>query len=80
MIRSLFLIILISCNYGIFAQNNKIKLKLLNISIGSNFSNFINSEAPHKINIYGSDVNPANLSNPAVSKSLGYFDYETSLI
>lgn len=77
---NLLLLFLFSCNYGLFAQNHQTAVKLLNISIGPNFSNFMHSEAPHKINIYGSDVNPANLSNLDISKSLGYFDYETSLI
>lgn len=64
-----------------FTQEDNKGLKLINISFGPSFSNLINSEAPHKINIYGSDRYPlvsAYISD--ITKSLGYFDYKTSLI
>lgn len=68
------------CNNNLFGQENRAGWKLIIVSIGPNFSNFINSEAPHKINIYGSDIHPGVLNNPDVTKSASYFNYRTSLV
>ncbi len=52
---------------------------MISVSVGPSFSNFINSEAPHKINIYGSDIYPAIIDSD-VTNSIGYYDYETNLL
>jgi len=63
-----------------FGQKEESRLKVLNIHIGSSFSNLIASEAPHKINIYGSDEHYGLIEGQDETKSIGYFDYQTSII
>lgn len=63
-----------------FGQEDTKRVKLIHISVGPGFSNFLGSEAPHKINIYQSDIYPAMLTDSDVTRSIGYFDYNTSLI
>lgn len=63
-----------------FGQEDTKRVKLIHISVGPGFSNFLGSEAPHKINIYQSDIHPAILTDSDVTRSIGYFDYNTSLI
>jgi len=52
---------------------------IVGFSIGASLSNLLNSEAPHKINIFGSDVNQAFFSSPDLTKSPAYTDYETGI-
>jgi hypothetical protein len=74
----LFVVLLLSIRL-VLAQEDKKGLKFVSFSAGPSFSNFSNSEAPHKINIYGSDKYPAILPLD-VSESESYFDYKTDLL
>lgn len=76
----LIISILILCANTFFGQEDKVGWKLISVSIGPNFSNFINSEAPHKINIYGSDIHPVVIEETDITKSTNYFNYHTSLV
>jgi len=75
-IFSFFLIIV----HILVAQDNSKGDIVIGFSVGPCFANFINSEVPHKINIYGSDVNPVLFPSSDLTKSLAYTDYQTSLI
>jgi hypothetical protein len=70
-----FLLIFQICN----AQQDRKGIKIIHLSAGATFANLLNSEAPHKLNVYGSDIQPA-LFYPDVTRSLGYFDYSTHII
>ncbi|HAF27749.1 MAG TPA: hypothetical protein DCG75_01755 [Bacteroidales bacterium] len=74
-----FFLLLISFN-SLFAQEKNKGDFIIEINVGPSFANFVNSEAPHKIHIYGSDETPAILPTTDVTKSLSYTDYNTSLI
>ena len=74
---SIFLFTAVSLNA--WAQADKKGLCLLHFSVGPSFANFIHSEAPHKINIYGSDIYPV-IVPVDVTTSFAYFDYETNFI
>jgi Outer membrane protein beta-barrel domain len=52
---------------------------IVRLSIGASFSNFLNSEAPHKINLLGSDVIPVAFPSPDLTTSSAYTDYETGV-
>ena len=52
---------------------------IVTISAGPNLGNLLNSDAPHKINILGSDLNPVRLTTSSVTNSPGYLDYQTNL-
>jgi hypothetical protein len=60
-------------------QENGKGAKLLSISVGGNLSNLMNSEAPHKIYIIGSDIRPGIVSYP-ITRSGAYFDYSTNIL
>jgi hypothetical protein len=62
------------------AQQDRKGSKIIYLSAGITSSNLLNSEAPHKINIYGSDIRPAVLYPTNVTTSLGYFDYSTHIL
>ncbi len=47
-------------------------------SIGPSFANFMNSGAPHKINIFGSDEYPLPITGD-ITNAVAYTDYQTSL-
>jgi hypothetical protein len=75
----LFLSILILNTNILFAQEKEKGDLIVGFSIGPSFSNLLNSEAPHKINIFGSDVNPVVFSSSDLTKSPAYTDYETGV-
>lgn len=72
-------VILFSTNF-LFAQENDKGNIVVGISIGPNFANFINSEAPHKINMFGSDIRPILTDASELTKSVAYTDYKVSLL
>ncbi len=63
----------------LIAQENIKGDLIVGFTIGASFSNLLHSEAPHKINYYGSDVNPAIFSSFDLTTSPGYIDYETGI-
>lgn len=75
-----YIIFLLSLTTDIFGQNEKSRLKILNIHVGLNFSNLIGSEAPYKINIYGSDIHYGVIDGQDITKAIGYYDYQTNII
>lgn len=80
MIRSLLFLLFSVSAVVCCAQDSDKGFRLISLSVGPNFSNLLGSEAPHKINIVGSDQNPGVLPAMDVKQSIGYFDYETSMI
>jgi hypothetical protein len=78
--KSFFQIVFLLSFTLCFGQEDRKGTKRINLSAGVNLSNLINSEAPHKINIYGSDEMPALLYGTDVRRAGAYFDYNTSLI
>lgn len=50
---------------------------VLGFSVGVSFANFLNSEAPYKINLYGSEIQPVMVT--PTTKTQATFDYNTSL-
>jgi hypothetical protein len=67
----LFLSTLILITNVLFAQKKEKGDLIIGFSIGTSFSNLLNSEAPHKINIFDSDVNQVVFSS---------FDYKTGIL
>jgi hypothetical protein len=66
--------------YGILnSQENKKGDIIIGFSIGPSFSNFVNSEAPHKLNIFGSDVSPVSFTSSDLTQHPAYADYSTGL-
>ena len=61
------------------AQENKQGEIKIGYMYGPSFSNLLDSEAPHKINIFGSDITPAFFSSSDLTQSPAYADYKTGL-
>lgn len=76
----LFLCILILITHVLFAQEKEKGSLSIGFSIGPSVSNLLNSEAPHKINIFGSDVTPIFLSSFDLMRSTTYSDYKTGIL
>lgn len=72
-----FLSILILITNILFAQEKGDII--IGFSAGTSFSNLLNSEAPHKINIFGSHINPVSFPSSDLTKSPAYTDYETGI-
>jgi len=75
----LFLVFIILFSAGIKAQEDKQGRLSIGFAAGPSFANMVNSEAPHKINLYGSDEFPVVIKTDDVEKSVAYTDYKTSL-
>lgn len=75
-----FLIILILITNILFAQKKEKGDMIISFSAGPGFSNFLNSEAPHKIHIFNSDVIPAEFPSSDLTQSPAYSDYETGML
>lgn len=73
------LLILGICHLS-YGQDHAKGTKFISFSIGANFANLLNSEAPHKINIFGSDITPAIVPGAGVEYASDYRDYNTNLI
>ena len=63
----------------LFAQENDKGNIVVGFSIGPSFANFTNSEAPHKIHLFGSDIRPILTDASELTKSVAYTDYKTGL-
>jgi hypothetical protein len=64
---------------GLLAQGSRKQNLHIGFSGGAGFSNLLFSEAPHKINIFGSDKMPVLVNDQDITKALAYTDYPTSL-
>ncbi|MGA1977644.1 MAG: outer membrane beta-barrel protein [Bacteroidales bacterium] len=70
-------VLLLSTGFLLAQGNNKGDI-IISISAGPDFANFLNSDAPHKINIMGSDVNPVMfMSASSITNSPAYMNYQT---
>lgn len=72
-------VILFITNF-LFAQENDKGNIVVGFLIGPSFANFINSEAPHKIHIFGSDIRPILTDASELTKSVAYTDYKVGLL
>ncbi len=75
-----FICILLLFANAIYAQGIQKGEMKFGISLGPAMSNLLNSEAPHKINIYGSDLRPVLVTSDDQTKSPAYSNYKTSLV
>jgi hypothetical protein len=74
-----FIGILILITNILVAQENIKGDIIIGIAVGPSFSNLWNSEAPHKINYFGSDVHPAIFDSFDSMEAYGFGHYETSV-
>lgn len=77
--KTILLGLLLLIPYFLFAQESRKGKFFIGFSAGGSFANFINSEAPHKINLFGSNETPYIYSSDDVTKSPAYIDYQTGL-
>ncbi|MDD4972306.1 MAG: porin family protein [Paludibacter sp.] len=77
--KQILLGILVLITNVLLAQEKEKGDLIIGFSTGSSFSNLLNSEAPHKINIFGSDVNPVGFYSSDLTESPAYIDYETGI-
>jgi hypothetical protein len=74
----ILIILLFICNFLYSQVYDKGDLDF-GFAVGTSFANFINSEAPHKIYLYGSDKKPFISNSPDITKSPFYNNYKTNL-
>jgi hypothetical protein len=77
--KTICLIALFMIANFLFPQGNSKGDFMIGFSAGPGISNFLNSEAPHKINLYGSDVIPVLFTSDDLTKTIAYTDYKTGI-
>ena len=77
-ILTIFCILILNV-FSLTAQKTKKEYKL-GFSVGSGVTNLVNSEAPHKINLSGSEIHPIVFSSSEnIKYSPAYTDYNSNL-
>ena len=72
-----FLCLLLFCANVLQAQ--KKGEVIIGFNTGASLSNLLKSEAPHKVNLFGSDVEPVFVYSQDLTEILEYVDYETGI-